>query len=353
MQSTKRYVRLFVLFISFVMFGCKVANTSPSNPVLTFNNHTQKTTWVKSILPYANGAWFGSNGQDGGDFYYLNTSTGAYTAFSSTVGPVINNMVFGQNGIWIATNKGLEYLDFNGTPEDTSDDLSQSFTTADGLSSPMVYGLYADANGVWVGMDPGGLDYLYTGSNPLDKSHLRVTYFAALSNTWVYNITPYNNGLLLSTWGKGLCYLDYNGTPANPSDEKLICLDVSDGLPSNVIRNAVIDTNGIIWIATAQGVARLNDYGNPFSTTVSIQNFGYAQGLNCTNVYDIAIDTKGRIWAATWGRGLFVLNNGRWINYTVDDGLASDILLGLYPAINGQAGMYIASFWGGVSYAVY
>jgi ligand-binding sensor domain-containing protein len=341
---------LLTLFIIFTA-GCEGATSTSSKPQLTFNNYTQKTVWVKSMLPYANGVWFGSNGQEGGMFYYLNTSTGAYTTFSSTVGHVINNLTFGQNGLWIATNKGLEYLNFNNTPEDTSDDISQSFTTVDGLSSPMVYGLYADTNGVWVGMNPGGLLYLYTGLTPINKSQLRVTHFTELSNTWVYNITPEGtNGLWLATWGKGLCYLDYNGDPENTSDDRLICFGVSEGLPSNVIRNVVIDNNGIIWVATAQGLVRLDDHGNPFNTVLSIQNFGYAQGLGCTNIYDVAIDNKERVWVATWGRGLFILDNGRWINYTVDDGLASDILLGLHSSNNG---MYIASFWGGVSYAKY
>lgn len=92
-------------------------------------------------------------------------------------------------------------------------------------------------------------------------------------------------------------------------------------------------------------------YGNPFATSsITIENIGVNEGLNGTDIYDIVFDSNNRPWVATYGKGVFVLDNGKWINYTSDDGLVSDVVLGLGE---GNHRMFIATFWGGVSYAKY
>lgn len=319
---------------------------------ISFRNYSDRTIWVKSVLPEDNGVWFGANGELGGKYYFLNLDNNSYTEFVPTTGSIINNLIHGHNGLWIGTNKGLEFLNYNNTPDNKSDDAQQYFTKDDGLLSNVIYGMFADTDGIWLGFDPGGLIYLYTGINPINKSLKRITTFPGFANKWIYNITPAGYGAIwLATWGQGACYLDYNDTPEITNDDRTICFDISNGLMSNVVRKIAIDSSNRKWLATAKGVSIITDYGNPFATSsITIENIGVNEGLNGTDIYDIVFDSNNRPWVATYGKGVFVLDNGKWINYTSDDGLVSDVVLGLGE---GNHRMFIATFWGGVSYAKY
>jgi ligand-binding sensor domain-containing protein len=332
------------------IFLCKFI--SAQEPAIAFKNYTEKSIWVKSVLPADGGVWFGANGELGGSYFFLDINKNTYKDFAPVTGSVINNLKHGHGGLWIGTNKGLEFLYYNNTPDNKSDDSQQSFTKNDGLLSGLIYGMHADTDGIWLGFNPGGLMYLYTGANPLDKSIIRTTTFPEFSDKWVYNITPDGTGSLwLSTWGNGACYLDYNNTPEITDDDRAICFDVSNGISSNVVRTIAIDSSGRKWLATAKGISIITDNGNPFNVeSITVENIGTNEGLNGTDIYDIVFDKYNRPWVATYGQGVFLLDNGKWINYTVDNGLISDVVLGLG---GGSAGMFIATFWGGVSYAEY
>lgn len=341
----------YIVF-SIVIFLFNLYFVSAQESVITFTNYTEKSIWVKSALPADGGVWFGANGELGGKYYFLNLSKNSYIEFVPATGPVINNLTYGHSGLWIGTNMGIEFLNYNNTPDNQSDDSIQTFTTADGLISSVIYGMSAENNGIWLGFDPGGLLYLYTGPNPMDKSVKRITVFQEFSDKWVYNITPAGTGSLwLSTWGKGACYLDYNNTPEITEDDRTICFDTANGLQSNVVRKIAIDSEGKKWLATAKGISIIKDNGNPFSgESITVENIGAGEGLTGTDVYDIVFDSMNRPWVATYGKGIFILDNGRWLNYTTDDGLVSDVILGLSA---GEHDIFISSFWGGVSYAKY
>lgn len=47
-------------------------------------------------------------------------------------------------------------------------------------------------------------------------------------------------------------------------------------------------------------------------------------GLPHNWIYDLFVDSRGRVWAGTWGGGLGVYQDGTWTVYDRQDGLASD-----------------------------
>jgi len=78
-------------------------------------------------------------------------------------------------------------------------------------------------------------------------------------------------------------------------------LDVSKGLPSNVIHSFCQDQQGFMWIGTKDGLVRYDGvtvetfYHNP-EDPISIA------GNNIS--WDMEEDAKGRIWVALHGHGL-------------------------------------------------
>ncbi|MEO1023075.1 MAG: two-component regulator propeller domain-containing protein [Bacteroidota bacterium] len=76
---------------------------------------------------------------------------------------------------------------------------------------------------------------------------------------------------------------------------------VNDGLPSNQVFDIEFDRYGYVWFGTADGLARYN--GKEYKV------FGLAEGLRDEFVNDIFFDSDERLWLATAGRGLALLEN--------------------------------------------
>lgn len=77
-----------------------------------------------------------------------------------------------------------------------------------------------------------------------------------------------------------------------------------DGLPSNVVRSVVQATEGHIWVATAEGVARFNGY-----------EFELIEPEGDLRRYRLAFSrlfttSRGEVWAATYQGGLFRVRGG-------------------------------------------
>lgn len=78
-----------------------------------------------------------------------------------------------------------------------------------------------------------------------------------------------------------------------------------DGLPSNVVRSLVQASDGYIWVATAEGVARFDGY-----------EFELIEPEGELRRYRLAYSrlfatSGGTVWAATYQGGLFRVSNGR------------------------------------------
>ena len=83
-------------------------------------------------------------------------------------------------------------------------------------------------------------------------------------------------------------------------------LTVKDGLPHSWIYDLFVDSKGRVWVGTWGG--GLGVYQGGAWTT-----YGRRHGLASENVTCIKEDAKGRIWAAT-SAGLNRLENGRFVN---------------------------------------
>lgn len=80
-----------------------------------------------------------------------------------------------------------------------------------------------------------------------------------------------------------------------------------DGLPSNVVRSVVQASDGYLWMATAEGIARFD--GFDFQV---IEPKGDLQRHRLA-FFRVFATSEGNIWAATYQGGLFRINNQKLI----------------------------------------
>jgi signal transduction histidine kinase/ligand-binding sensor domain-containing protein/ActR/RegA family two-component response regulator len=101
-----------------------------------------------------------------------------------------------------------------------------------------------------------------------------------------------------------------------------------DGLPQNTILSIVQTQNGYLWFGTEDGLARFN--GMEFTTFWKTKMGHFA--------IHFLLEDKGRdiLWIASWGGGLTAYHGGKFVSYTIQDGLPSNYLSSLAQDAKGN-----------------
>jgi ligand-binding sensor domain-containing protein/signal transduction histidine kinase len=87
-----------------------------------------------------------------------------------------------------------------------------------------------------------------------------------------------------------------------------------DGLPQNYVVSIAQTTDGYLWLATQEGLARFD--GVKF-TVFNKQNTEIEQN----DIETVASDKAGGLWFGTEGAGLYFLKDGRLSHYSTENGL--------------------------------
>src|SRR5690606_9953402 len=87
-----------------------------------------------------------------------------------------------------------------------------------------------------------------------------------------------------------------------PETPRLRQITVGDGLPSNVVHALAEDRDGLLWIGTADGLARYDGVG--------FRVWRREDGLPANHVLDLHVDADNRLWVATID-GLALLDRER------------------------------------------
>ncbi|HEY3841140.1 MAG TPA: two-component regulator propeller domain-containing protein [Bryobacteraceae bacterium] len=96
-----------------------------------------------------------------------------------------------------------------------------------------------------------------------------------------------------------------------------------NGLPQNIIRAICQTPDGYLWLATLDGLVRFD--GLQFTT----YNRSNTPGIAGNRFNSLYCTSSGDIWTGTEGSGVTHYSQGRFTTYTMQDGLSSDIVLGL------------------------
>lgn len=252
--------------------------------------------------------------------------------------------------LWVGTSVGIIQVDRK------SGNLIKTFTIDDGLSSNYIFGINVDPSGIkWFGTDAGGL-------MRYDGSEWRIfTEAEGVADPWVYDIAFHPDGSLwVGTWD-GVSRYD---------GKAFTSYRVKDGLANKWCYAVAVDKDGSLWFGTEEGVSRFD--GSSWKTYTHADGLGAPNALalahkktagelqdeaeksgitlapgrayeghfhdlttlddagketyNENYIFSAIVDRYGNKWFGTWGGGLSRFDGKAWTNYTMQEGLAGNIV---------------------------
>ncbi len=262
---------------------------------------------------------------------------------------LIRQVIIGQEGLsWIGTFGNGLYQWNNG--------LWRSISAIG--PHEYIFCLKQDTKGgLWVGTARSGAWY-FDGKNWTNYSTSQ-----GLRDNNVWDLLVEDDGKIwLGSRYHGMCVI---------CPDTLACLGRAQGLPDNQITAVAKDSTGTVWIGTAnsgmcgfrnrQAVDYMNRHtglsGNYIRAIIcdSLPRWvaSWDGGLDFFNgkswerqpvvqppVVVLAFDPKGRLWAGTWGHGVFIMGKKGWKNIdTLNSGLADNHVIDIRFDEQGKAYM--------------
>ena len=268
-----------------------------------------------------------------------------------TVPPFALDVAFDAEGNgWFATSLGLLYWDFGETPGNTADDSWQLFAEGTALTA----GVAIDSAGrKWVAsvrtlqvLDDQGSDPDTSGdlwqyhSTPLSNyesierfrldGHGRLwiiptdTHGVAVlpdialldqadppwlwlfEDELVFDIGDDGDGLWLAA-ESGLYFIDVGSSLEEPGDDQWMDLSGTFALSGQIVKSLSIDSQGVKWLNTDQGIVRMIHRGDPFDESgYSWMPWSPERDHNAVSIGPIiGIDADDAKWVrAPWGSAL-------------------------------------------------
>ncbi len=234
--------------------------------------------------------------------------------------------------LWVGTSAGVHEIDLR------NQGVLNTFTRDHGLANEYVFAIGIDAAGYkWFGTNAGGMSRYRQGEWK--------TWFPmhGLADYWVYSFAWQADGTLwIGTWA-GANSLDPGSGEMKTYVSELV---------NEWVYGLAVDSKQRVWFGTEGGISRYdgkdwtswthadglganNPEKKPFSRNTGLgtrnrHDLGVLSGgeatYNPNYVFAVHIDAQDRLWAGTWGGGLSMFDGQSWKNYTVQDGLAGDIV---------------------------
>lgn len=233
-----------------------------------------------------------------------NIWTGSKSGMLRTMGDAVEHLEILQAGsdnnvlaltidqrdrIWFSTNEGLFVRS-----EDARGNVvvTKKLQNTTFRNSPVI-SLYIDPMGyVWAGLYGDGL--LRINPDGTEVKH----FGKELRNGNILSITGSGNQVWLATLG-GSTSIRFDG-----GNYEIRNFGSSDGLSSDFIYQVFMDTRGRTWFATdGKGVSMLD--ANGFHH--------YQEGLSSAVVYSIAEDINRNIWVSVQDNGVFLFRDGKFV----------------------------------------
>jgi signal transduction histidine kinase/ligand-binding sensor domain-containing protein len=253
-----------------------------------------------------------------------------------------------DGALWVGTSEGLARW---------KDGAVQQFTVADGLPSNIIRSVREGSHGgVLVSTESGELGVQGSKIVPIlhdmpqgpavlyevtlaDKTRLLVNKSEievsqnGRNQRWTVG-TELPGTRIQTAFGdrEGALWIGTNGGLSRWADGKVQRLPVTDPLSSASVLALMEDREGNIWVGTeADGLHILRD--QRFRTR------GAREGLSSDNTTTVVEDNAGTLWVGTGGGGLNAIAKdapGAVKNYSVRNGLVSEVILSLASAPNGD-----------------
>ncbi|MDX2062751.1 MAG: two-component regulator propeller domain-containing protein [Bacteroidia bacterium] len=321
--------------------------------------------------------WYGTN-MANGDGIYFDTGTRVYTLLPEGKEGLPNNAITclledSTHSVWAGTDGGLVRLEPDG---DKHFKVSTS-TQSNGLPDNLVRGLALGAgNTLWIAMQDSGL----VAYNPSQRRFDRVPNWRFGS---VQQLVAGKNDELWLATSTGLVryntklrqfarYTEAQGMPgasvravlydrentlwaATPNGlghllgERFEFYSQADGLLSPNVNTLFNDSRGDYWIGTTEGITRYTT-NRQGETTVKTYLNDRSLKREARSIVAIAEDTKGAIWAGSFGGGVFRIDpkTGAQQHYQADDGIGDQNVISIAPDAKGN--LWLGTLGGGITY---
>lgn len=182
------------------------------------------------------------------------------------------------------------------------------------LSQDFIYPIFEDSSGIlWIGTAGGGLNRYDQKTGIFTRYRHNPNNAHSLCHNLVRSISEDRAGFLWigtegglsrlrkKNWRKKI-FLNYYHDPKKQKS-----------LSSNHVLSVLVDQDGILWVGTNQGLDRFDHRSGRFT------HYTYnPQFYNTNNVWTIYEDREGILWLGTWGQGFnrFDKHNETFIRYT-------------------------------------
>lgn len=199
----------------------------------------------------------------------------------------------------------------------------QVWQTDDGLPQNTVYSILQTRDGfLWLGTQEG-------------LARFDGVSFTIFSRATVPGF-PHNQILHLFESSDSTLWISTSGGVVRYRYGQFSFYTTRDSLPDPNVNSIAVDTNGIVWIGTNNGLFSLKD-----------GKFTKAVGLTHHYIKSLLVDRSGRLWVGTNGGGLSLLKDGKFKTYTVKDGMSSNYITCLFESTRND--LWIGTFGGGIT----
>ncbi len=180
------------------------------------------------------------------------------------------------------------------------------FDSRNGIPNDKVTALYFDnEEQLWLGTEKNGI-YIF---NQKTKKAVPVFISEDQLVKSISSIDGFGDHIYIGTHN-GLVIID-------KTNNTHLKLTTADGLPHNFVTCLVTDVNSNLWIATPTN--SLCKYQNN-----KIEKIKINKNDDLIKVNSIGFDTRGRLWIATYGNGIYYKSDTGFININSQNGILSD-----------------------------
>lgn len=245
------------------------------------------------------------------------------------------------NSLWVGTSVGVHEVDIE------NQSLRRTFTRADGLANEYVFAIFNDSHGYkWFGTNGGGT------SRYRDDEWQVYFPMHGIGDYWVYSFAEQSNGdVWIGTWD-GVTHWDAVTAKFTTYVTELV---------NEWVYGISVDSQDRVWFATEGGVSMFdgqqwqawthndglgaeNEEHLPISFNTGLGTRSrhdlnvMTEGQRTYNpnyIFSILVDKNDEVWAGTWGAGVAKFDGKNWTNYSVNDGLAGNVVYSIAEAKDG------------------
>jgi signal transduction histidine kinase/ligand-binding sensor domain-containing protein/DNA-binding response OmpR family regulator len=196
--------------------------------------------------------------------------------------------------IWIGTYQGLNRFDgYNFRV------FTKNFTASNTARGTIIRTIFEDKmKQLWVGTEKEGL-YIFDRDKEIFQPVQSSVEHFNLVNQSVNDIIQDNNGFIWLATEEGLCKMDENGKII---DVVRYIYNNPNSLNSNIVKKLFIDSLGLIWIGTTSGL----DIYNPQNG--KIKHLNSVSPLLNDEIGSIYFDVNEKVWIGTNNNGIVILD---------------------------------------------